>query len=115
MFLRREDYTSRELFTHEDFLRHYAESRGCKMEELCLHELVIGSFSPAAIQELQRACEPQPTPHSHFHRGSSRRKLVSLVRLVRFPPRAPMAAATLEEAIVCGGPSFLIIGLAGIL
>ncbi len=112
MFLKDEDRSSRELFGPEDFLRHYAEGRGCKIEDLRVDEVVIGSFSSAAIEELQRACEAHPTPHSNFHRGSFRGKPVSLVR---FPPGAPMAAATLEEAIACGGRSFFIVGMAGTL
>lgn len=85
MFLKREDHSSRELFTPKDFLQHYAESRGSKIEELRLHEVVIGGFgfSPAVIEELQRACEAQPTPRSHIYRGSYRGKPVNLIR---FPP-----------------------------
>ena len=112
MFMRDEDYSSRELFTPEDFLRHYAESRGCRIDVLRVDEVMIGSFSRVAIEELQRACEAQPTPHSNFYRGSYRGRPVSLVR---FPPGAPMAAATLEEAIACGGRSFFVVGMAGTL
>jgi len=114
MFLRREDRSSQELFAPEDFLQHYAESRGCTIEELRLHERVVGGFgfSPAVMEELQRACEAQPTLRSHIDQGSYRGKPMNLIR---FPPGAPMAAATLEEAIACGGRSFLIIGLAGTL
>jgi len=110
--LKRENHSSRELFTPEDFLRHYAESRGCSFKELRLHEVVIGGFSPAAIEELQRACGAQPTLRSHISRGSYRGKPVSLIR---FPPGAPISAATLEEAIACRGRSFFIVGMAGTL
>jgi len=112
MFLRGEDRFSPELFTPEDFLRHYAESQGHSLEELLLHEVVIGSFSRAAIEELQGLCEAQSTPYPHFHRGSYRGMPVGLVR---FPPGAPIAAAMLEEAIACGGRCFFIIGMAGTL
>jgi len=112
MFLKREDYSSWELFRPEDFLQHYAESKGCSFEELRLCEVVIGSFCRSALEELQKACEAQPTLHSHVHKGTYREKAVGLIR---FPPGAPMAAATLEEAIACGGRSFFIVGTSGTL
>jgi|Deesub1362B_J571_1020462.scaffolds.fasta_scaffold00254_7 uridine phosphorylase len=112
MFMREEDYTSRELFTPEDLLRHYAESKGCSLYELSLHEVVIGSFSSVAAEELRRLCGVRPTPRPRVHEGSYRGRAVSLIE---FPVGAPIAAATLEEAIACGGRRFLVVGMAGTL
>jgi len=110
MFLKPEDRTDCELFTAEDFLRHWAQIREIAWEDVQGPEVAVGSFMGSMVKELGDACGVDGEAPLYLRRGAYQG---TELRVIAFPPGGAIATATLEELIACGTRQFLVLGMAG--
>ncbi|MBC7251796.1 MAG: nucleoside phosphorylase [Anaerolineae bacterium] len=104
------------LFTAQMARDYYCATHGMALDDLAVQPLVIGCFLPEVWRQM--IVETTATPATHWLQGGSPRLYHGHVggqalSLMLMPAGAPLAAATLEEVIACGGRAFLFVGSAG--
>jgi len=104
------------LFTAQMARDYYCTTHGVALDDLSVQPLVIGCFLPEVWQRM--IAETRAASAVHWLHGDSPRLYHGLIEdhglsLMLVPSGAPLAAATLEELIACGGRAFLFVGSAG--
>ncbi len=110
------EFNSDVLFTPQMSWDYYCTRQEITFDDIEVYPTVIGCFLPCAWKMLISQTSAKPASYwlhgdaSRLHNGQYQGQSISLIRM---PAGAPMAAATLEELIACGGQNFLFIGSGG--
>ena len=104
------------LFTAQMARDYFCATHRVTPDDLAVQPLVVGCFLPDAWRRMITETAATRAPHwlqgdsSRLYHGYAGGQPLSLMLM---PAGAPLAAATMEELIACGGRAFLFVGSAG--
>jgi len=104
------------LFTAQMARDYYCATHRVTPDDLAVQSLVVGCLLPNAWRQM--IAETAAIQAAYWLQGSSPRLYHGRaggqpLSLMLMPAGAPLAAATMEELIACGGCAFLFVGSAG--